>query len=56
MDTGEIPVPENSDNSFLVPDSGGQETTETATITKLTDKELILKDEKGQTDQFKRKK
>jgi uncharacterized protein (TIGR03066 family) len=35
---------------------GGQEMTDTATITKLTDKELILKDDKGKIDEFKRKK
>lgn len=34
----------------------GMESTENETITKLTSKELALKDEKGQIDEFKRKK
>jgi uncharacterized protein (TIGR03066 family) len=35
---------------------GGKEAKETATITKLTDTELVTKDEKGKTDEFKKKK
>ena len=34
----------------------GKEMKETATITKLTDTELVTKDEKGKTDEFKKKK
>lgn len=34
----------------------GKETTDTLTITKLTTKELITKDSKGQSDEFKKKK
>jgi uncharacterized protein (TIGR03066 family) len=34
----------------------GKEVRATATITKLTDTELVTKDEKGETDEFKRKK
>jgi uncharacterized protein (TIGR03066 family) len=33
----------------------GKDMKETATITKLTDKELAVKDEKGKTDEFKKK-
>jgi uncharacterized protein (TIGR03066 family) len=33
-----------------------KESTDTATITKLTDKELITKDEKGKIDEFRKKK
>lgn len=34
----------------------GQESTDTALISKLTSKELILKDEEGKIDEFKKKK
>jgi uncharacterized protein (TIGR03066 family) len=36
--------------------SGGKELKETVTIIKLTNTELVTKDEKGKTDEFKRKK
>jgi uncharacterized protein (TIGR03066 family) len=35
---------------------GGKESTETLEITKLTDKELVIKDEKGKVDSFKKSK
>jgi uncharacterized protein (TIGR03066 family) len=41
-------------NVMKTPD--GKEAKETATITKLTDTELVTKDEKGKIDEFKRKK
>jgi uncharacterized protein (TIGR03066 family) len=41
-------------NIMKTPD--GKEMKETATITKLTDTELVTKDEKGKIDEFKKKK
>jgi uncharacterized protein (TIGR03066 family) len=38
------------------PDEKEKELTDTVTITKLTDKVLITKDQKGKVDEFKRKK
>ncbi|SRR5579871_1305381 len=42
--------------TLMTPDEKEKEVTDTVTITKLTDKELITKDQKGKVDQFKKKK
>jgi uncharacterized protein (TIGR03066 family) len=41
--------------TLITPDEKDKEVTDTVTITKLTDKELITKDQKGKVDEFKRK-
>jgi uncharacterized protein (TIGR03066 family) len=42
--------------TLMTPDEKEKEVTDTVTITKLTDKDLITKDQKGKVDQFKKKK
>jgi uncharacterized protein (TIGR03066 family) len=42
--------------TLTVKDPDGKEQKETGTITKLTDTEMVVKDEKGKIDEFKKKK
>ena len=42
--------------TLRTPEEKDKELTDTVTITKLTDKELITKDQKGKVDEFKKKK